>query len=423
MHVSIHEASSSEGGFCSYFLVRFRRGYRSIVTLHPFGGLQFSTKRTHQHKSHALHASIMHACSVLIRAKTGYTKSRGQVSYLLASLAKHMQRCPMDDDVEFRYVLESDGFCTCVILVPSLGMEFSSPKPQRRKGKAKQSAIIYACKELRKSETMLGNARNKRESPLFACLAKSMDRPPVEKDVQFRYVLDSNNAWRCVIKLPALGDLEFSTPHPQSRKDNAKAHAINRACNVLARTVSVHASASKTEDSRLLVCLAKHMHRTPVEEDVVFRFSLDSNNAWGCVIALHCLEGLEFPTPSPQYFRCKAKSLAISHACAVLQGIGSASPVCAEASNKRESRLLACLAKHMHRPPVEQDVWFRYEVDSNNAWGCVITIRSLGDLEVSTLKPQRRKSNSKTCAISRALIMLKNRCSIHASESIEQGTC
>ncbi|CAE8598665.1 unnamed protein product [Polarella glacialis] len=261
----------------------------------------------------------MHACSVLIRANTGYTKSRSQVSYLLATLAKHMQRCPEDDDVKFCYVVDSDSYYRCIITVPSLGMEFSNPKPQMRKGNAKQCAILYACKELKKDETALGNVSTKQESLLFVCLAKLMDRPPVGKDVEFRYVLDSNNAWRCVIKLPALGDLEFSTPHPQSRKDNAKAHAINRACNVLTRTGSVHASASKTEDSRLLACLAKHMNRTPVEEDVEFQFLLDSDNDWRCVITLHCFDGQKFSNLSPQSHRSKAKLLAISHACTVLR--------------------------------------------------------------------------------------------------------
>ncbi|CAE8650762.1 unnamed protein product [Polarella glacialis] len=172
------------------FLLDSHGGYRCVVTLRALGGLQFSTKRTQKLKGNAQSASITHACTVLLRAKTGYTNSKSQVSHLLASLAKHMQRCPVDEDVEFRYMLDSGGFYTCIITVPALCLEFSTPKPQLQKCNAKFCAILFACKELTttKSDTVIGNLSTKQESCLFACLAKLVHRPPVEQDLHFRYV-------------------------------------------------------------------------------------------------------------------------------------------------------------------------------------------------------------------------------------------
>ncbi|CAE8656209.1 unnamed protein product [Polarella glacialis] len=413
------------------FFGDIHEGYRCVMTLRSLGGLQFSTKATNRWRNAAKSASITHACQVLIDAKTGCTKPKpmSQMSSLLACLDKHMERRTVKKDVKFSFVLESSKLYSRVIAVPALGLEFSTGLPQKLKCNAKFCAISRACTALARSEAVCGTASMKQEAYLFVCLAKHMQRPPVGEDVEFRYTLDSDRGWQCFITLLAVGNLQFSHPKPQKRKNKSKLFAMARACGFLESTLSCHASASKTEDSRLLACMAKHMQRTPVEEDVEFRCLLDSNNAWRCVITLHGLEGLEVSTPDSQCLRCRAKSEAIRLACVVLK-TRSVSPVLlttgpayASASSKLESRLLVCLAKHMQEPPVEKDVEFRFALDSNNAWRCVITLHAFGGMEIPNLTPQSCKRNAKTSAISRACSILRKGDFARAGASLEQEHC
>ncbi|CAE8620263.1 unnamed protein product [Polarella glacialis] len=410
------------------YLLDSQSNYRCVVTLRSLGGLQFSTKKTSPSRSSAKCATITHACNVLIQAKTGYAKAstKGE-SNLLACIAKHMQRSPVEADVDFRFHLDSSKAWRCVVTAHALrSQEFSNPKPSSTKQKAKQCAILYACKCLSEDDAEFAKA-NKQESRLLACLAKHMQRAPLNEDVEYRYVLHSNQFWRCVIILHALGGLEVSTPKLQSLKKNAKSLAISRACTVLLKTGAEFANPKSKQESRLLACLAKHMPRAPVGADVEFRHALHSNNTWQCVITLKALGDLQCSTTIPQTHRNKAKASAISNACALLLTMESAGSVVlktdlfyVEASNKSESRLLACLAKHIHRAPLAEDMEFRYVLFSDNSWRCVITLNALGGLQVSTLRPQGRKDNAKFGAISRACTLLMKTDSMFAEANSDQ---
>ncbi|CAE8625121.1 unnamed protein product [Polarella glacialis] len=410
------------------FLLDSEANYRCAVTLRALGGLQFSTKKTYLSKRNAKCATIMHACSVLIKAKTGYTRaSTKNESLLLECMAKHMQRSPMEEDLDFCLNLDSNKAWQCVITLHALGdQQFSNPKPSTSKQNAKICAILYACKILSGNDAKFAKA-NKQDSHLLACLAKHMQRAPLNQDVEFRYVLYPNKLWRCVISFHALGGLEVSTPKLQGFRKNAKSLAISRACTILLQTNSEFANAKSKQESRLLACLAKHMLRAPVEADVEFRHALCSNNAWRCIITLKALGGLQFSTPIPQRYRHQAKAVAISNACAVLMTMETAGSVVLKtdafyinANSKLESRLLACLAKHIHREPIAEDMELHYVMFSDNTWRCVITLTSLGGLQVSSLKPQKRKDNAFSGAISRACTFLMKTDSIVAEASSDQ---
>ncbi|CAE8613217.1 unnamed protein product [Polarella glacialis] len=121
-----------------------------VVTLHVLGGLQFSTKKAYTEKTHAKIAAIMHAAFVLIKARTGTARSF-QMSRLLACLSERMQRPLVEEDVQFRFLEDSNNCFWCDITVPALG--------------------------------------SKQESRLLACLAKQIRRTPVKEDVEFRYAV------------------------------------------------------------------------------------------------------------------------------------------------------------------------------------------------------------------------------------------
>ncbi|CAE8633505.1 unnamed protein product [Polarella glacialis] len=380
------------------FLLDSCKCYRCVVTLRILGGLQFSTKMAYSEKGNAKQASILHACLALIKAKTGYAKaSTKEESRLLLCIAKHMQRPPVEDDVGFTFLSDSNNFWRCVINLHTLGgLEISSGRPQRRKDVAKSLAISRACITVERSKTEHAKVCYKQDCRLLACLAEHMQLAPVEEDVEFRYFLDSNKSWRCVVTLHALEGLEISNNRLQKHKDRAKHFAILRACSVLMKSDSSFAKANSKQESRLLACLAKRTPRPLAEKDVQFHFCSDSDNTWRCVVTLHAFGGLEISSGKPQIHKHLAKRSAISRACTALMTPDS---VFANASIKDDSRLLACMAGQMQRSPVEEDVEFRYVLDSNKSWRCVITLHALGGLKRETRTPQIHKHVAKRLAI------------------------
>ncbi|CAE8732332.1 unnamed protein product [Polarella glacialis] len=234
------------------------KAYRCVITVPALAGIQFSNSTAQRLKSAAKLMAIRRACGLLTAAPSvealtitcnelGSAKRAGaggkQVARLLACLAKHMHGVPRVDDIKFCFSLDGNNAHQCVISVPALGsVQFSHPTLSRYKGHAKQSAIYHACKSLmaasslkafngtpakavEKSKTLL--------SRLLECLSKHMQRAPTEEDVEFSYVVDSSNAYQCVISVPALGGMQFSHQKLQRIKSYAKRNAIRLACRVL----------------------------------------------------------------------------------------------------------------------------------------------------------------------------------------------
>ncbi|CAE8593428.1 unnamed protein product [Polarella glacialis] len=336
-------------------------------------------------------------------------------SLLFACLSQHMQRPPRKPDVAFTFLLDSRKCYRCVVTLRVLGgLQFSTKMAHTQKGNAKQSSMLHACLALIKAKTGYAKASTKEESRLLSCIAKRMQRPPVEDDVGFSFLSDSNKSWRCVITLHALGGLEISSGRPQRRRDAAKSLAISRACTTLERSETQHAKIRNKQDCRLLACLATRMQFAPVEEDVEFRYVLDSNKSWRCVVTFRALEGLEISNKKPLKSKDRAKHAAISRACIILMRADSEY---AKANRKQDSHLLACLAKRMQRPPVEEDVQFRYLLDSKNTWLCVVTLHGFRGLEISNGRPQARRDVAKSLAISFACTALLTPDSVFAKGS------
>ncbi|CAE8736444.1 unnamed protein product [Polarella glacialis] len=207
---------------------------------------------------------------------------------------------------------------------------FSTQETHTSKGNAQTASIMHACHVLIKAKTGYSKASSPKESLLLACLTTKMQRRPVQEDMEYGFVLDSNNSWRCVITLHCLGGLQLSNPKPQTRRQGAKASAIRHACAVLRRTDPgspvitmttglACGSASNKQESCLVATLSKHMQRPPVEGDVEFRYTKFANNAWQCVVTLRALGGLEYSTPRLHTTKSNAKVAAITCACNALE--------------------------------------------------------------------------------------------------------
>ncbi|CAE8584867.1 unnamed protein product [Polarella glacialis] len=258
-------------------------------------------------------------------------------------MGQHLQRTLERHELIFDYAVDSRKYVTCAVQLTSLqGVVFSSGKAYPCQSTARHRALVNALSALLRiplpapgspatptsdlqTLSMVDNGCSKSESGqssflslLFGCMAQHMQRPPRSRDIAFTFLLDTRAYYRCVVTLRALGSLQFSTTKTHTSKRNARCDTILHACLVLIKAKTGYTRASSKEESRLLACIAKHMQRTPVEDDVQFSFHLDSNKAWRCVITLHALGGREFTTPKPCSFKNNAKQSAIMYACRVL---------------------------------------------------------------------------------------------------------
>ncbi|CAE8582070.1 unnamed protein product [Polarella glacialis] len=392
---------------------------RCVLHLPSLQGLKFSSSRAHAKQCAARKSAILAALQALIAMPlsnfrtgmhiTAATRMQSrtdllEIPLLLWCMAKHMQRHPRREDVSFAYFLDSGQGYRCVVTLRTFGgIQFSTNRAFKMKSDAKLCAILHACRAL----LSLLRTTVKHISRLLACLAKHTQHVLRQEDVEFRYSVDSRQAYRCIISVPALGGLQFSNPSLQKTKSNAKALAIRHACTALDARSSPGSSANTKKMSRLLACLAKHMQCPPQEEDVKFTYVLDSNRFYRCVITVPALGGVQFSNPTPQTYRSTATVLSINRACTLLAAapniealhLSNSHPVPAKARTILMSGLLECLEKHMQRTPVEEDVEFSYVIDSSRAYRCVISVPALGGLQFSNEKPQRQKCEAKKYAI------------------------
>ncbi|CAE8646791.1 unnamed protein product [Polarella glacialis] len=266
---------------------------------------------------------------------------------------------------------------------------------------------------------------------LYAVLGCHLKRTPESQDVILEYSRDAENSDRCVLHLPSLQGLKFSSGRSYATHRGARKSAISAALKALIAMplpdskVGVHTTLAKEMRSGgdrlgtplLLWCLARHTQCHPVRNDVSLAYFLDCNKTFRCVVTLRALGGIHFSTRNGFKRKGDAKLSAVLHVCKVLlcpKGIPK--------EDRQMSRLLACLAKHMQHAPREEDVDFRFFADTNKAYRCVITVATLGDKQFSNPVVQTEKRNAKALAIRYAcktLDMLSSGLSMQALKQVD----
>ncbi|CAE8586774.1 unnamed protein product [Polarella glacialis] len=306
--------------------------YQCFVIVPALNSIVFSSDKTYRGRKDARRYATLHACKMLL-ARTSCSSSSPQIvsgemfmSLLLACLARHMQRIPGEEDASLTYFVDSHQAYRCVVMLRGLGgLQFSTRKAYRWKCDARIASILHCCQALVAVATGTAKACHLQMSQLLHSLARHMQRPPRDEDVEFTFLKDSTNTFRCVITVPSLEGLQFSTEKAYSYDFVAKKHSIKHACTVLssaepgqARSNTQRPSERGALLSSLLVCLSRHMQSSPRKEDVEITYSMDSGKGHHCAITLHALNCMQFCTKTAYSCRGSASRAAIKDACKML---------------------------------------------------------------------------------------------------------
>ncbi|CAE8617393.1 unnamed protein product [Polarella glacialis] len=274
-------------------------------------------------------------------------------------------------------------------------------------------AVTSLCSDLD------GESRYSYLNILHDVLSQHLDHKPGSRDVVVDYLMDSQSSYECVIQLPSLQGMRFSSGRKFARRRVAKHHAILKALVTLVKTMPASGTltkdlqrASRCDDddasqpkcpytALLLASMAQHMQRPARSGDIALTCLTDFRKHYRCVVTLHVLGGLQFSTKKAYTEKTHAKIAAIMHAAFVLIKARTGT-----ARSFQMSRLLACLSERMQRPLVEEDVQIRFLEDSNNCFWCDITVPALGGLTFSSPRPRKHKGSAKHLAIACACKVL-----------------